>query len=142
MSRYYTRVCNFYYGSNSKNLVSKKKTIPLHKIKEISFDQIEIITSENIKPTANWLDFVQTSRARSKIKSSLNEEKKLIAKDGKELLRRKLKQLKIVLNEKTTDRMYKYFKLDNSLDLFYQIGIGTIENKDLKSFASYFNKHT
>ena len=112
--------------------------VPLSKVLK-SGDQIEIITSENIKPTANWLDFVQTSRARSKIKSSLNEEKKLIAKDGKELLRRKLKQLKIVLNQKTTDRMYKYFKLDNSLDLFYQIGIGTIENKDLKSFASYFN---
>ena len=112
--------------------------VPLSKVLK-SGDQIEIITSENIKPTANWLDFVQTSRARSKIKSSLNEEKKLIAKDGKELLRRKLKQLKIVLNEKTTDRMYKYFKLDNSLDLFYHIGIGTIENKDLKSFASYFN---
>ena len=112
--------------------------VPLSKVLK-SGDQIEIITSENIKPTANWLDFVQTSRARSKIKSSLNEEKKLIAKDGKELLRRKLKQLKIVLNEKTTDRMYKYFKLDNSLDLFYRIGIGTIENKDLKSFASYFN---
>ncbi len=112
--------------------------VPLSKVLK-SGDQIEIITSENIKPTANWLDFVQTSRARSKIKSSLNEEKKHIAKDGKELLRRKLKQLKIVLNEKTTDRMYKYFKLDNSLDLFYQIGIGTIENKDLKSFASYFN---
>ena len=112
--------------------------VPLSKVLK-SGDQIEIITSENIKPTANWLDFVQTSRARSKIKSSLNEEKKQIAKDGKELLRRKLKQLKIVLNEKTTDRMYKYFKLDNSLDLFYRIGIGTIENKDLKSFASYFN---
>ena len=112
--------------------------VPLSKVLK-SGDQIEIITSENIKPTANWLDFVQTSRARSKIKSSLNEEKKLIAKDGKELLRRKLKQLKIVLNEKTSDRMYKYFKLDNSLDLFYRIGIGTIENKDLKSFASYFN---
>ena len=112
--------------------------VPLSKVLK-SGDQIEIITSENIMPTANWLDFVQTSRARSKIKSSLNEEKKLIAKDGKELLRRKLKQLKIVLNEKTTDRMYKYFKLDNSLDLFYRIGIGTIENKDLKSFASYFN---
>ena len=53
-------------------------------------------------------------------------------------LRRKLKQLKIVLNEKTTDRMYKYFKLDNSLDLFYRIGIGTIENKDLKKFCSLF----
>ena len=42
MFRYYTRVCNFYYGKHSKNLVIKKKTIPLHEIKEISFDQIEI----------------------------------------------------------------------------------------------------
>ncbi|MDA9753308.1 dihydropteroate synthase [Candidatus Pelagibacter sp.] len=44
MLRYYTKVCNFYYGATSKILVSKKKTIPLHQIKEISFDQIEIIT--------------------------------------------------------------------------------------------------
>ncbi len=44
MSRYYTRVCNFYYGNQSRDLVNKKKTIPLHQIKEISFDQIEIIT--------------------------------------------------------------------------------------------------
>ena len=44
MSRYYTRVCNFYYGNSSKKLVYKKKSIPLNGIKEISFDQIEIIT--------------------------------------------------------------------------------------------------
>ncbi len=44
MTRYYTRVCNFYYGKQSKILVKKKKTIPLNKIDEISFDKIEIIT--------------------------------------------------------------------------------------------------
>ena len=50
MPRYYTRVCNFYYGNKSKNLVRKKKTIPLHQInKEISFDQIEIITRKSKK---------------------------------------------------------------------------------------------
>ena len=49
MARYYTRVCNFYYGNQSKNLVEKKKTIPLHQIKEISFDQIEIITRKSKK---------------------------------------------------------------------------------------------
>ena len=49
MSRYYTRVCNFYYGKHSKNLVNKKKTIPLHQIKEISFDQIEILTRKHKK---------------------------------------------------------------------------------------------
>ncbi len=49
MPRYYTRVCNFFYGNQSKYLVSKKKAIPLHQIKEISFDQIEIINRKSKK---------------------------------------------------------------------------------------------
>ena len=49
MSGYYTRVCNFYYGNVSKNLVKKKKSIPLHQLNEISFDQIEIITRKSKK---------------------------------------------------------------------------------------------
>ncbi len=49
MSRYYTRVCNFYYGSKSKSLVKKKKTLPLHNNSEISFDKIEIITRNSKK---------------------------------------------------------------------------------------------
>ena len=44
MPRYYTRVCNFYYGLNSKNLIKEKKTLPLNGNKEISFDKIELIT--------------------------------------------------------------------------------------------------
>ena len=66
--------------------------VPLsHKLN--SGDQIEILTSETAKPTANWLDYATTARARSKIKSSLKEDK-TIAEDGKEILKRKLKQLK------------------------------------------------
>ena len=49
MQRYYTRACNFYVGNQSKILVNKKRTIPLHQIKEISFDQIEIITRKSKK---------------------------------------------------------------------------------------------
>ena len=49
MTRYYTRVCNFYYGTKSKNLVEKNKSLPLHGIKEISFNQIEIITRKSKK---------------------------------------------------------------------------------------------
>ena len=44
MQRYYTRACNFYFGNQSKILVKKKKSIPLHQIKEISFDHVEIIS--------------------------------------------------------------------------------------------------
>ena len=49
MPRYYTRACNFYFGKQSKILVKKKKSIPLHQIKEISFDHVEIITRKTIK---------------------------------------------------------------------------------------------
>ena len=47
MPRYYTRACNFYYGKQSKILVRNNKSLPLHSIKEISFDQIEIITRKS-----------------------------------------------------------------------------------------------
>ena len=49
MRRYYTRACNFYFGYQSKILVNKRKSIPLHQIKEISFDHIEIITRKSKK---------------------------------------------------------------------------------------------
>ena len=89
-----------------------------------SGDQIEVITSEKIKPSKNWLDFVVTSRARSIIKSSINDDKKIHAEEGKEILRRKLKSLKIPLNDKTIKQMLLFFKFENSQDLYYRIGIG------------------
>ena len=101
-----------------------------------SGDQVSIITSENAKPNSNWLDYATTARARSKIKSSLKEEKKLIAEDGKEILRRKLKQLKINLNERSVNELVNFFKLQTSLDLFYRVGIGSIDNSMLKKFAA------
>ena len=53
MSRHYTKVCNFYYGSKSKDLVKKKKSLPLNGNIEISFDQIEIITKQSKKKNIN-----------------------------------------------------------------------------------------
>ena len=105
-----------------------------HELK--SGDQVDIITSDNVKPNPNWLDYAATARARSKIKSALKEDKKLIGEDGKEILRRKLKQLKITLDENTINEMVSHFKLKTSLDLFYRIGIGSIDNTMLKSYAS------
>ena len=125
-------------GMKTRGARVNGKLVPLSRTLK-SGENVEVITSENIKPTANWLDFVQTSRAKSKIKSSLNEEKKIIAKDGRETLRRKLKQLKIKLNDKTIGHMLRYFNLNNSQDLFYRIGLGTINNKQLKDFSTEFN---
>ena len=104
-----------------------------------SGDQIEIIKSENTKPSANWLEYVKTSRAKSKIRSALKEEKKILAEDGKEILRRKLRQLKINFEEKNINNLANYFNLKTSLDLFYRVGIGKIDNVALKKFAAFNN---
>ena len=101
-----------------------------------SGDQIEVITSQNQKPTSSWLDYVTTSRAKNKIRNVLNENTKKMAEDGKELLSRKLKQLKITLNEQVVNELVNYFRLKTSLDLFYRVGIGSIENQQLKDFAA------
>jgi len=101
-----------------------------------SGDQIEIITSQNQKPTAHWLDYVTTSRAKNKIRNVLNENTKKIAEEGKELLRRKLKHLKITVNEQVINELVNFFRLKTSLDLFYRMGIGTIENQQLKDYAA------
>lgn len=111
------------------------KLVPLNHILS-SGDQVEIITSANQKPTSQWLDYVTTSRAKNKIKNVLNENTKKIAEEGKEILTRKLRHLKVTLNETTTNELVNYFKLQTSLDLFYRAGIGTIENQQLKEFAA------
>jgi GTP pyrophosphokinase len=111
------------------------KLVPLnYELK--SGDQVEIITSVNQKPTSHWLDYVTTSRAKTKIKNVLNEDTKKIAEEGKELLTRKLRHLKITINENVVNELVSFFKLKTSLDLFFKAGIGSIDNAQLKEFAS------
>ncbi|MFL0353780.1 RelA/SpoT family protein [Xanthomarina sp. GH4-25] len=122
-------------GMKTRGAKVNGKLVPLsHELK--SGDRVDILTADAAKPNANWLDYATTAKARSKIKSALKEDKKIIAEDGKEILRRKLKQLKIVLDEKSINELVSHFKLKTSLDLFYRIGVGTIDNTMLKEFAS------
>lgn len=121
-------------GMRTRGARVNGKLVPLnHELK--SGDQVEIMTSEHARPTNNWLDYATTARARAKIKSSLKEEKRNIAVDGKITLTRKLKSQKIQLNEKSINELVSYFELNTSLDLFYRVGIGTIDNKMIKEFA-------
>lgn len=111
------------------------KLVPLsHKLQ--NGDQVEIITSIKQSPKEDWLNFVVTAKAKSKIKSSLKEEKRKIAEQGKEILERKLKSLKVTYN---TDNLYKlsyYFKLPTTLDLFFNVAQGKIDVKQLKEFVA------
>ena len=127
-------------GIKTRGAKVNGKIVPLSHILK-SGDQVDIITSENVNPNVNWLEFVETSKAKSKIKSSLNEEKKRISIDGKEILERKLKQLKIKLDDKVSGQMMKFFNINASNDLFFKIGNGSIDNKQIKSFANDYNSY-
>ncbi|NVJ88210.1 MAG: bifunctional (p)ppGpp synthetase/guanosine-3',5'-bis(diphosphate) 3'-pyrophosphohydrolase [Flavobacteriaceae bacterium] len=114
------------------------KLVPLsHTLK--SGDQIEVITSSTNKPNSRWLDFVITARAKSKIRAALKDEEKKIAEEGKAVLTRKLRHLKIPFNEKTVNELVNFFKLKTSFDLFYRIGNGAIDNSQLKAYVSQKN---
>lgn len=122
-------------GMRTRGAKVNGKLVPLsHELE--SGDQVDILTSENSKPNSNWLDYATTARARSKIKSALKENRKVIGEEGKEILRRKLKQLKINLDEQAVNDLVRHFKLKTSLDLFYRVGMGSIDNTMLKDFAS------
>ena len=122
-------------GLHTRGAKVNGKLVPLSHVLK-SGDQVEIMTSDKSKPTANWLNYATTGRARSKIKSSLKEEKKQIAAEGKVILARKLKSQKITLDEKTVNQLVSYFKLNTSLDLFYRVGAGIIDNKKIKDYAA------
>ena len=79
MSRYYTRVCNFYYGAKSQSLVKKNKTLPLHNNPEISFDKIEIITRNSKK----LISLNEVNKLHVNLKSKLKKRSKINYKKKK-----------------------------------------------------------
>lgn len=112
-----------------------------HKLVPLSYklqngDQVEIITSGKQTPKEDWLSIVVTAKAKSKIKSSLKEEKRKVAEIGKETLERKLKSLKITYNTDNLHKLTYFFKLQSTQDLFIAVANGKIELKDLKEYVN------
>ena len=104
-----------------------------------SGDQVEVITSNKQRARKDWLRFVITSRAKSKIKSGLKEDQKKIAKIGKEIAERKLKHLKLKFNKDTEKELIKYFDTETSLELYCRFGTGAISNSEIKSYVKLKN---
>jgi len=112
------------------------KLVPIsHKLR--SGDQVEIITSNKQKPSEDWLNFVVTAKARSKIKDSLKEEKKQVAEEGKYTVQRKLEGLGVAFNQHNIDELVVFYKLSSPLDLYYQVAIKNIDLKELKEFKTF-----
>ncbi len=113
-----------------------QKLVPLnHTLK--NGDQVEILTSNKQKPNEGWLRFVVSTKARAKIKDELKEHKKYIAEEGKEIISRKLRQLKIDSTRENYDRLRAFFDVSTQFDLFYKVGSGLIATRDLKRFKEF-----
>lgn len=102
------------------------KLVPLSE-KLRSGDQIEILTSERQKPKEDWLKFVVTAKAKSNIKSLLKEEKKHIAAEGKEILQRRMRNLKLDFNDANINKIVSFYRLPSSMELYYKVGLETLD---------------
>ncbi len=116
-----------------------------HKLVPISYklrsgDQIEIITSAKQKPNEDWLGFVVTSKAKTKIKDVLKEQKRMVAEDGKYILQRKLDSIGAAMNQSNMEELAVFYKVPSTLDLLYDIAVKKIELKELKEFLVHGDK--
>ena len=113
-----------------------QKLVPInHELK--NGDQIEILTSSKQKPNDDWLRFVISPKAKSKIKELLKENKRFLVDEGKEVLTRKLKQLKIDGNSRVFEQMRAYFNVPSQFELHFRVGKGLITVNDLKKFKEF-----
>ena len=95
-------------------------------------DQVEIITSKNQKPKADWIKIAKTSKARAKIKKFIKELQYDKADEGKEMLKRKLSQLKLSFNNNTINQLLNYFNITIPIDLYHRIATGKIDVSEIK----------
>ncbi len=100
-------------------------------------DQIEILTSNKQRPNEDWLRFVVTSKAKSKIKDTLKEAKKIAAVDGKEIVQRKLKQMRVPFDGEVANQLRAYFEEKTVGDFYYKVGRGIIDPSQIKNFKDF-----
>jgi GTP diphosphokinase / guanosine-3',5'-bis(diphosphate) 3'-diphosphatase len=95
-------------------------------------DQVEILTSQKQKPNEEWLDYVVTSKARSRIKEYLREERKNKSEQGKVMLERRLSYLKVPETQGNLNKLMAFFNVPSVQDLHYRIATGHIDIKNIK----------
>ncbi|GAA4457962.1 RelA/SpoT family protein [Nibrella saemangeumensis] len=99
-------------------------------------DQVEIIASNKQKPNEDWLRFVVTSKARTKIKDLIKEENKRYITDGRDMVAKKLKTLRVDMSNETLNQLRAYFGSKTVNDFFYRVGKGHVDVQELKKFKA------
>lgn len=116
-----------------------------HKIVPLSYelqngDQVEILTSSIQKPKADWLNFVTTAKAKSKIKQAIKDYRREMAEQGKDIFERKMKQWKTPITEELMGKVVKQFNIQSATDLHYLIATERLDLAQLKAFILNPNK--
>ncbi|WES98087.1 RelA/SpoT family protein [Chryseobacterium arthrosphaerae] len=114
------------------------KLVPISYILQ-NGDQIDILSSQNQKPKSDWLEFVVTSKAKSKIKSYLNSQKNQLVDEGKEILQRKLRHAKINFNDEEVNKLQKFFNLKSSQELFLKFQSNELDASSLRKYIESKN---
>lgn len=114
------------------------KLVPISHVLQ-NGDQVDILSSQNQKPKSDWLEFVVTSKAKSKIKAYLNSEKNHLVQEGKEMLQRKLRHAKLNFNDDEVNKMQKFFNLKTSQELFLAFQDGKLDTGDLRKYIESKN---
>ncbi len=112
--------------------VNGKKVTLKYKLK--NGDQIAIDTSNNQNPKLDWLDFLVTTKAKNRVKTSLNEERNRQAAQGKEILVRKFKNWKLDFSDDAIRKILKKYGLKLAADLYCDVADGKIDPLDIKAF--------
>lgn len=105
-----------------------------------SGDQVEVITSSKQHPSEDWLSFLITAKAKSRVKNYLKEDKRRIAEDGRLALKKKMEHMGVPLSQNNLNELIHYFKKSSTLDLFYGIAVGSVDLKELSNFSIYADK--
>jgi GTP pyrophosphokinase len=121
-------------GSKCIGAKVNNKLVPINYVLK-NGDQIEILTSQKQTPHEDWLRFVVSTRAKSRIKDQLKEDKRKSAEEGKEILYRKLRLLKEEATQQLMEQMREYFKAPGNFELFYRVGRGFITTPEIKRFV-------
>lgn len=114
------------------------KLVPLsYELK--SGDQVEILTSNKQTPKEDWLGYVITAKAKSKIKSSLKDQRKKVAEEGREIMERKFYKNKLDFTLQNVNDFCQFLKIPSSQELFYRAALGNVDQKEIKEYIRYKN---
>jgi GTP pyrophosphokinase len=115
------------------------KNVPIRHILS-NGDKVEIITSKTQKPKQDWIQFVVTGKAKSKIRQALLEQRLVQVEEGKETLKRRFRNWKIEFEDQNINHLIKHYKLKTSADLYYQVVTGKIDVLEIKELLAYKEK--